>query len=266
MATTKSRRISIAENGLAGMTTVEHLQELRKRLFVCMLALVVGSIIAFTFRDWLVAFLTQPLPATANYLARTTGNRLVVMGLTEGFTVYMLLSLFGGLILALPVVLFQFWGFIAPGLYAHERRNALPFILAGLFLFFCGLALSYVVLRYPVQWLVEVASDSFTTLITADSYFKFVAVFMLVFGLIFELPLVLTFIARVGIISRQTLEQKRAVIHFGMWVLSAFATPGADIYSPVILGAAMSGLYELSIIFIRFFVKERPDEDEEVSD
>jgi sec-independent protein translocase protein TatC len=259
----KKRRLSL-ENGLAGMTIVEHLEELRKRLFVVIIAVIIGAIIAFIFRDYLIQFLQAPLPDTANTLMHSKdGKRLVVLGLTQGFTVYLLLSLAAGLVLALPVVFYEIWAFVSPGLYEHERKNVLPFMAAGLLLFFGGLALAYVVLRFPVQWLVGVASENFSALVTADSYFKFVAIFMLVFGLIFELPLVLTLLARVGLVKRETLEKKRTYIHFGMWVVSAFATPGADIYSPLILGVAMSALFELSIIFIRAFVKNPPEVEEE---
>ncbi len=119
-----------------------------------------------------------------------------------------------------------------------------------------GITLAYIVLRFPIQWLIDFASDSFTPLVTAGSYFTFVAVFILIFGLIFELPLILTFMARIGLVSKETLQRKRAVAHVIMWVAATFATPGADPYSPIILGIAMSFLYELTIIFIGLFVKQ----------
>ena len=177
-------------------------------------------------------------------------------GLTEGFTVYLKVSIVAGVILALPVILYQTWAFIAPGLYEHEKCHALPFIFIGLVLFVIGIIVGYVVLRYPVEFLITFASNSFTELVTADSYFGFVAFFMLAFGIVFELPLVLTFMAKVGIITGDTLKKKRAVAHIGMWIAATFITPGADIYSPIILGVVMSFLYELSILFIRFAVKE----------
>ena len=244
------------EDSLASMSLVEHLEELRWRIFKVLIAVVVGSTIAFLFRNWLIKFLETPLPDTANTLGLKTGHPLVVTGLTEGFTTYLLISIVAGIILALPVILYQTWAFIAPGLYEHEKKNAVPFIFIGIALFLIGIFLGYVVLRYPVQWLVNFASDSFTPLVTAGSYFTFIAIFILVFGLIFELPLILTFLARIGVVSKETLQKKRAVAHVSMWVIATFATPGADPYSPLILGAATSLLYELTIIFIRFFVKQ----------
>ncbi len=244
------------DEGLTTMSLIDHLEELRWRIFKVLIAVVIGSTIAFVFRDWLIRFLEAPLPDTANTLSLKTGHPLIVTGLTEGFTTYLLISIVAGVILALPVLLYQTWAFIAPGLYEHEKKNAIPFIFIGIILFLMGISLGYAVLRYPVQWLVNFASDSFTPLVTADSYFTFVAVFILIFGLIFELPLILTFLARIGIVSKETLQSKRAIAHVIMWIAATFATPGADPYSPLILGAAMSFLYELTIIFIRFFVKQ----------
>lgn len=251
------------EDSLATMSLMDHLEELRWRIFKALIAIVIGSIIAFVFRNSLITFLEVPLPDTANILNVKSGHPLVVTGLTEGFTTYLLISIVAGTILALPVLLYQTWAFIAPGLYEHEKKHAVPFVFIGLVLFVAGIALGYIVLRFPVQWLINFASDSFTPLVTAGSYFTFVAVFMLIFGLIFELPLVLTFLAKVGLVSKETLQKKRAVAHVIMWIAATFATPGADPYSPIILGVAMSFLYELTIIFIRFFVKQETIETTE---
>jgi len=242
-------------DGLTTMSLIDHLEELRWRIFKVLIAVVVGTIIAFVFRGWLIKFLEAPLPDTSNALALQTGHPLVVTGLMEGFTTYLLISIVVGIMLALPVILYQTWAFIAPGLYQHEKKNAIPFIFIGLTLFLAGITLAYIVLRYPVQWLVNFASDSFTPLVTANSYFSFVAIFIMAFGFIFELPLVLTFMAKVGIVSKETLQKKRSIVHMIMWIIATFVTPGSDLYSPVILGIAMSLLYELTIIFIRFFVK-----------
>ena len=240
------------DDGLPTMSWIEHLEILRKRIFISLIAIAVGTIIAFIFRTQIVHFLQQPLPQTADSL---THGKPVVTGITEGFTVFLLISVAVGFILALPVVLYQTWAFIVPALYEKEKKYALPFILAGIILFGAGVSLGYIVLRYPVEWLVMFASDSFTELVTAGSYFTFVAFFMLAFGLVFELPLVLTFLAQVDLITSRTLIRKRASSHIGLWIASTFLTPGADIYSPLFLGTAMSCLYELSIIFIKITKK-----------
>ncbi len=179
----------------------------------------------------------------------------MVTGIMEGFTVFLLISIAAGFILALPVVLYQIWAFISPGLLEKEKKYAVPFIIIGVVLFAAGVALGYVVLQYPVQWLVTFAAGSFTELITAGSYFQFVAFFVLAFGIVFEIPLVLTFMAQVDLIGSQTLIRKRAASHVGMWIAATFLTPGADIYSPIFLGVAMSCLFELTIIFMKITKK-----------
>jgi len=253
MASTIDRQsMEDEEDQLTSMSLVDHLEELRWRILKVLIAIAVGSVIAFIFREQIVSFLAAPLPQGAEML---TKGKIVVTGITEGFTVFLLVSIAAGVILALPVLLYQTWAFVAPGLYTHEKRAAVPFIFIGLALFVVGVGLGYIVLRYPVEWLVTFASNTFVELITADSYFTFVAFFILAFGLVFELPLVLTFMAQVGLVTSETLQKKRASSHIGMWIASTFLTPGADIYSPINLGTAMSFLYELTIVFIRWTKK-----------
>lgn len=235
------------------MSLVDHLEELRQRIFKSLIAIVLGAIIAFIFRVQIMNFLTLPLPKEAADVLGPPGKsgRLVVTGLAEGFTVFLKLSVAVGILAAIPVILYQIWAFVSPGLYPKEKKTALPFVFLGVILFLAGIALGFVVLQYPVQWLINFGSSNFTELVTADSYFTFVAFFLLAFGIVFEIPLVLTFLAQLGLITSQTLRRKRPTAHVGMWIAATFLTPGADIYSPIILGVAMSVLFELTIIFIR---------------
>src|SRR5947209_2563939 len=232
----------------SAMSLVDHREELRWRIFKSIIAVVVGAIVAFFFRVQIMTFLTWPLPKTADQIGK---GKLIVTGLAEGFTVFLKLSLAAGILIAIPVILYQIWAFVAPGLYDKEKKTAVPFIFVGIVLFLVGISLGYIVLQYPVQWLVNFASDSFTELVSADSYFTFVAFFLLAFGIVFEIPLVLTFLAQLGLVTSQTLRRKRPTAHIGMWIAATFLTPGADFYSPIILGVAMSFLYELTIVFIR---------------
>ena len=232
----------------SNMSLVDHLEELRWRIFKCLIIIAVGFVVAFIFRQPLISFLEAPLPSI-------TDKHLVVTGLGEGFTVSLMVSLAAGFVVAMPVVLYQTWAFIAPGLYEKEKKYAVPFIFIGVILFAMGISLAYYVLRFPVEWLITFAAHNFTELVTASSYFGFVAFFLLACGLAFELPLVLTFLAKVDLITIETLKKKRAVAHIGMWVAAAVLVPGADPYTPVILGAAMSVLYEVSIVFIKLVIK-----------
>lgn len=239
-------------NDPSAMTLVEHLEELRWRIFKSLIVLVVTSIVAFVFHNQIVYLLELPLPVGQSDVI---GHKLVVTGLMDGFTVFLMISVAAGVIIALPFLLYQVWGFISPGLLEKEKKYAVPFILVGLVLFAAGITLGYIVLRYPVEWLVTFASASFTELVTAGSYFTFVAYFLLAFGIVFEIPLVLTFLAQIDLISSKLLIKKRAPTHVGMWIASTFLTPGADIYSPIFLGVAMSCLFELTIIFIKIIKK-----------
>jgi sec-independent protein translocase protein TatC len=143
------------------------------------------------------------------------------------------------------------WAFISPALTRRERKYALPFTLIGIGLFVLGIAVGFVTLRFPINWLVNFGSGNFVHLITADSYFSFTAFFMLAFGVTFELPLVLTFLSVMGIISSQLLAKNRAYILVGLWVASCFITPGSDPYSPIILGTALTFLFFVSELLIR---------------
>jgi len=243
------------EEEASAMSLIDHLEELRWRILKTLIAIVVGGIVAFIFRDLIIQFLVLPLPIQASQVLGLPDHKLYAFGLAEGFTVYLKLSLAAGILLALPVLLYQTWAFVSPGLYAREKKYAVPFIFVGIVLFLAGISLGYIVLRFPVQWLINIASDNFNELISADSYFTFVAFFMLAFGIVFEIPLVLTFLAQIGVITSDTLKKRRAASHVGMWIAATFLTPGADIYSPIILGVAMSFLFELTIIFIRITKK-----------
>jgi sec-independent protein translocase protein TatC len=235
----------------AVMTLVEHLEELRHRLFICFLAILVGSVIGFLLWTRILDLLTLPLPEIAKGLPHHPGEKLIATDLGGPFLTALKLALAFGLVAASPVVLYQVGAFITPALTRRERRYALPFAFLGVGLFALGLVVGYFVLRYPVDWLIHFGSSQFDLLLTADSYLTFVAYFLLAFGLSFELPLVVTFMGVLGIVNSRFLREKRLYILFGLWILSCFITPGADPYSPVIIGVAFTLLFELSIILLR---------------
>jgi sec-independent protein translocase protein TatC len=233
------------------MSLIEHLEELRHRLIKVVIAVVACSIVGFIFWDRVMSFLLIPLPAAANQLPNAHNGQLVAHDIGEPFMVALKLGLAVGVMVASPVLIYQTWAFISPALTRRERKYALPFTLLGVGLFVVGLAVGFVVLRYPIDWLVTFGSDRFILLTDADSYFTFVAYFLLAFAIVFELPLVLTFMSVVGIVNSTVLRQKRLYILFGLWLLSCFITPGADPYSPIIIGASFTVLFEGSILLMR---------------
>lgn len=242
----------------ATMTLVEHLEELRRRLFYSAIAIAVCSVFGFIFWDPILRFLTAPLPNLVGKILDTKHSvtpKLISTHIGGPFLVSLKISLATGIVVASPIILWQLWAFISPALTRRERKYALPFTVLGVVLFFVGLALGYVVLRYPVNWLVNFGSDQFVLLPNADDYLTFVAYFLLIFGAVFELPLVLTFLGLLGVINSRVLRAKRVYILFGLWVAATFITPGADPYSPIIVGAALTVLFELSIILLRILKK-----------
>lgn len=233
------------------MTLIEHLEELRGRMIKMVIAVAVCSIVGFIFWERVMGFLLLPLPAAANKLPGAHAGQLVARDIGEPFMVALKVALAVGIMVASPIILYQLWAFISPALTRRERKYALPFTLLGVGLFFAGLAVGFLVLHYPIDWLVQFGSDRFILLTDADSYFTFVTYFLLAFAIVFELPLVLTFMSLVGIISSNLLRQKRLIILFGLWFLSCFITPGADPFSPIIIGVTFTVLFELSILLMR---------------
>lgn len=241
----------------AEMSVVEHLEELRRRLFFCVVAVGIGAVVAFIFYQPILQFLLSPLPSKANVLATHNGQpQLAVTGIGEGFSVVLKLGIAVGIALATPVWLYQLWGFLSPGLTRHEKHYALPFTLVGVALFLAGLGVGFLTLRYPMDWLLGFGDPYFVEIITADNYFTFVSYFVLAFGLTFELPLVLTFLVVSGVVSAQKLRKRRASILVGLWIASCFITPGADPYSPLILGIAFTILYFISEALISLMSRE----------
>jgi sec-independent protein translocase protein TatC len=234
------------------MSLVDHLEEVRGRLFFCVVAVVIGTSVAFLFYGPILQFLLTPLPVKANALVADGGKlKIAVTGIGEGFSVVLKLSIAVGIALATPVWMYHLWSFVSPALTPAEKRHALPFTLTGVVLFLAGLGVGFVTLRYPINWLLSFGDQYFVEIITADNYFSFVAYFLLAFGLTFELPLVLTFLAVIGVVSLHTLRAHRAHILVGLWIASCFITPGADPYSPLIVGVALTVLYFVSEGLIR---------------
>lgn len=220
---------------------LDHLRELRRRVGVAMVAVIVGAIITFAWGDLLIALLRTPLNDAPLYF----------VGIGDAFGIRMQLSLIGGVVLAMPIWLWQAWAFIRPGLTESERRAARPWIPLALLLFLVGVGVAWIVLPFAVSFLLSFATSDLTPLIAADRYFGFVGSLMLVFGLATEYPILLVFLSRVGIITSAKLRRwRRNALVFAV-VVGAFATPGTDLISPIVLAVVLYLLYELSIVLVR---------------
>jgi sec-independent protein translocase protein TatC len=223
------------------MTIWEHLAELRSRLVKCALALAVGVIIGFFLYPYVVTFLKQP------YLDVDPNAKLVATALTEGFKVRMETSLYLGVAIAMPVLLWQLWRFVTPGLYPHEKRYAIPFTASALLLFALGAAIAYLSLAPTIQFLTGIAGEDIEQLTGIESYLKLNLFMMLAFGAGFEFPVLLVALMLVGVLHpRQLLRWWRYAIVI-IAVVAAVITPSGDPISMLALAVPMAMLYFVAI-------------------
>jgi sec-independent protein translocase protein TatC len=230
-----------------------HLQELRKRLVLSSIAVGGGFVLCYTFAEKIFDIIAAPL-----LKMMPQGGSLIFTSVAEAFFTYMKVAFIAGLILASPFVLYQIWAFVAPGLYRHEKKYVVPFVLAGSFFFALGIFFGYyVALPIGFKFLLGFATDFIKPLPSMKEYLSFTIKFLLAFGLVFEFPVVLVLLARIGVVDARTLARQRKYAILLIFVFAAILTP-PDIVSQVIVALPMIGLYELSILLSRLFGKKAP--------
>ena len=234
----------------------EHLEELRKRLIRCAIAIGVGFAISYAFKEKLFEVLIRPLVAVMG-----DKGQMIFTGLPEAFFTYLKVSLLAGIILALPVIFYQFWMFVAPGLYRKERTLVLPVVLISLVFFTAGALFAYF-LVFPLgfKFFLGFATDKIQALPSMKEYLGFSAKLLLAFGLAFELPLVLTCFARFGFVTPDFLKKNRKYALLLFFVAAAILTP-PDVISQILLAVPLMALYELSILGARIFGKKAAPEE-----
>ena len=231
-----------------------HLEELRKRLITSFIAVGVGFVLAFGFKERLFGILVQPL---INVMK--DGETLIYTGLPEAFFTYLKVSFLTGLMVASPILLYQFWMFVAPGLYQKERRLMIPIVILSSFFFVGGALFGYfVVFPWGFKFFMGFASDTIRPLPSMKEYFGFSAKLLLAFGLVFELPLVITFMAKLGIVSIDFLKKNRKYALLLFFAGAAILTP-PDIITQILMAMPLMILYEVSIIGARIFGKKSSD-------
>ena len=249
------------------MSFFSHLEELRKRIVVSLVAIGIGFILAFSYSETIFRFLKRPL-TTDLIFSRTypflravprpgTPIDLIFLAPAEAFWMHMKIALLTGLMLVLPVLLHQIWKFIAPGLLPREKRYALPFVvLATMFFAFGLLFCFFFVLPFALNFLLTYKTENLKPMISVGNYVDFTAKFLLAFGLIFELPLVIGIAAKMGLVTPQWLSKNRKYAILINFTIAAILTPTPDVFNQTLMALPMCLLYEVGILAARLLVKK----------
>lgn len=238
------------EADLPKMSFLDHLEELRKRLLISFIAAAVGFLACWAFAEPIFAKLQEPL---TKFLPK--GDKLAYTRLTAPFFLYMKVAFFAGLFVAAPVILLQLWLFIAPGLYKKERRLAAPFIISGSLFFIMGGYFGYrFLLPATCAFFVETGKQ-FKQMVTVDDYFSFASMIILATGLVFETPILIFFLARLGIVTPAFLMQKFKYAIVLSFVVAAIVTPTPDIVTQAALAVPMILLYLIGVAVAYLFGK-----------
>ncbi|RJP93455.1 MAG: twin-arginine translocase subunit TatC [Desulfobacteraceae bacterium] len=236
-----------------------HLEELRKRLIRCCIAVAIGFAVSYAFKEKLFEILTRPLIDVMD-----PGGALIFTGISEAFFTFLKVSFLSGILLAVPVIVYEFWMFVAPGLYRNERKLVLPIVIISSFFFLGGALFGYFVMfPFGFKFLLGFATDTIRPLPSMKEYLSFSSKMLLVFGFAFEMPIVITFLARIGLVSVDFLKANRKYAILIIFIVAAILTP-PDGVTQILMAMPMMALYEISVIGARIFgkkpVKNSPDE------
>jgi len=237
----------------ARMSIIEHLGELRKRIVISTIAICVGVAFAFIEKDWVFRLIMAPL-------VHGTGQpiKLLTLSPTEPFMSVLKVSIYFGLLLALPVLLWQLWAFIMPALYENEKKKVLPYVLFTTVLFAGGVLFGYyVVLPIGLKFLVGYGGDIFDQQQRAGEYISFVTLFLLAFGVVFEMPAVMVLLASAGIVSHHRMRKSRKYALIAIAFAAMVLTPSQDPVSMLLMMGPLILLYELGIILARIVNRRR---------
>lgn len=238
----------------AEMPFLDHLEELRWRIIWSLAALVVGVCVAF----YLVLHFNLLLWMQGPMLPYLHGRRLVYTHPGDGFSILMQTAIIVGVVIALPVIIYQVWAFLSPALYQKEKRIAIPVILGAVFLFICGAALAwYFVLPMTLRFLSALGDEAFDQMITVSDYFGFVTSMVLAMGAVFELPIAILFLSALGLVTPKFLAKYRRHALLASYLAAAIITPGDLFVTSVALMVPLYLLYELSIGLSYFVYRKR---------
>ncbi len=222
------------------MSLLEHLDALRRVLIISLISILPGAVAGWYIREEILRVLVRPV--------KTMGYDLVFIGATEAFTAQLKIAVIAGLLIALPVIMYQVWKFVLPALHVHERRYIITFVPVSVLLFAGGILFAYyTVFNYAVRFLLSFGGDGLTPMLSLSKYLSFSIWFLLPFGVIFELPLVVVALARLGLVTPRFLATKRKWAFLAVFVIAAVVTPTTDMLTQAVMALAMYLLYEVSI-------------------
>jgi len=234
------------------MPLTSHLAELRGRLFACVIAIAIGFLVCYAFSNHIIAALQAP----PNLLGPPVKVPLQIIAPAEAFLTYLKVSFLCGLFLALPVVLYQIWLFVAPGLLEHERKHTVPFIIGSTLLFYAGGVLFYLILPLIVRFLLSFASADIQAQLSVGFYVAFCIRLMIAFGLVFQLPMVVTFLTQLELLSSRTLIKNFRYAVVIAFIVAAILTP-PDVVSQTFMALPTLLLYGVSILVAQRIEKRR---------
>ena len=226
------------------MTVFEHLGELRRRVMISVAAIVIGAIVIYIFFVPLLHVMSEPYQQLKH-------RKLIATGVADQFVVRLQVAGYGGFVLAFPVVLWQFWRFITPGLNPKEKKYAVPFVISSVVLFVLGGAVGWLTLKPALGFLLGAGGNQIVSAITASSYVKLVALIIVAFGLSFEFPIILLFLLLARVINTKQLRKRRRIAFIGILIFAAVITPSQDPYSLFLMAIPMYIFYEAAIIIGR---------------
>ena len=239
------------------MTLTEHLAELRTRIIRCVLAIVIGIIVMLATYNQVLELLRKPYTDLCERKPSLNCGGLQFIGPLEGFSTRLAISSYGGIILALPVIMWQLWRFIVPALHAKEKKYAIPFVLSSVGLFLLGGFVAYWTLGPALDFLISWAGDDVQANFQVSKYISLVGLMVAAFGIAFEFPVLLVFLQLVGVLTPQTLMKQWRYAIVIIFVLAAVITPSGDPYSMMALAIPMAIFYLISVVIGRIAQKRK---------
>ncbi len=240
---------------------LSHLEELRKRLIACAIAIGIGFAVSYIFSERIFQLLVEPLRAVMN-----EGDHLIFTGLPEMFLTYLKVSLVAGVLVAAPFLFYELWMFVAPGLYRNEKRLVVPFVISSSILFVGGALFGYfVVFPLGFKFFLGFSSEYVRALPSVKQYFSFSLKLLFAFGIVFELPVIIFFLAKLGLVTPELLKRKRKYALLLSFVVGAILTP-PDVITQCMMAGPLIVLYEVGIFAARLARRKEVEDGETVDD